>query len=312
MAVDSRRPLAAPAPREARSVVATMRRTGRLLVAPMVILFLALTIFPFIYMIVTSFEHYDLASFEPPRFIGLMNYYRILFQDPIAGASVQFTTLLVVTALPAELLLGFGIALLVRGVIGERLIRGSILIPMMIPAVVVGIMWKMLFSFQYGPLNYFLSWFGVGQLSWLGDFTLAPISVIIMDIWQWTPFVFLVIYAGLQTVPQDLIDAAKVDGAGGWALTRYVEFPLVRPLIWVLVIIRLIDILKLFDIIYMTTYGGPGNVTYSYSFHIYRDDLSAGWDVGYGSALSILLLIVVTVLTNILIRRLRLKEALEL
>ncbi len=290
----------------------TQRRVGYWLVSPMVILFLALTIFPFIYMIYTSFTNYDLTSGHPMRWIGLRNYAEIFTQDTIAGQSVHFTVLLVVTALPLELILGFLIALLVRNVIGERLIRGAILLPMMIPAVVAGIAWKMLFNFQYGPLNYFLSLLGVSPPSWFGNFTLAPIAVIIMDVWQWTPFVFLILYAGLQTVPTDLYDAAKVDGAGAWAMMRYVEFPLVRPLIWVVLILRLIDILKLFDIIYFTTFGGPGSVTYTYTFHIYRDGLSAGFAVGYAAALSILLLIVVSLLTNFLIRLLRLKELFEL
>jgi multiple sugar transport system permease protein len=133
-----------------------------------------------------------------------------------------------------------------------------------------------------------------------------------MDIWQWTPFIFLVLYAGLQTVPNDLIEAAKVDGGNRWIIFRYVEFPMLKPLFWILIILRLIDILRMFDIVYMTSFGGPGYATHTLSFYIYKVGVSFGWDVGYASALSVLLLIVITLLTNLLIKTMRLWEYLEL
>ena len=111
---------------------------------------------------------------------------------------------------------------------------------------------------------------------------------------------------------RDVVEASLVDGASGWSAMRYIELPLLRPLIWVTLIIRVIDVLKLFDIVYMVTFGGPGSATHSYSFYIYKVGISFGWDVGYASALSVILLLVVTVLTNLLIRFLRLSETLGL
>jgi len=170
----------------------------------------------------------------------------------------------------------------------------------------------MLYSFEFGPVNYLLSKFAMERISWLGDFTAARIGLIIIDIWQWTPFIFLVLYAGLQNVPKELVESATVDGAGGWAVTRFIELPVLAPLIWVVLIVRLIDILKLFDIVYMTTFGGPGSATHPLSFYIYKVGVSFGWDVGYGSALSILLLVVITMLTNVLIRIVHIGRLLEL
>lgn len=285
--------------------------TAYLLVLPLVLLFLSLTVFPFLYMIYMSFHDYDLARSEEWSFIGLKNYVSI-FEDKLAGDSVSFTALLIFTALPLEILLGIVIAWLFRDMVAEKIIRSATLLPMMVPAVVAGIAWKMLFNFNFGPFNYFLSLFGIENISWLGSETFARLGLIIIDTWQWTPFIFLVIYSGLMSIPEEMIDAAKVDGAGPFKTLMYIELPILLPLISTVLIIRLIDILKLFDIVFMVTWGGPGSATHSFSYYIYKVGLSYGWDVGYASALSVILLIVVVALVNLLMKFLRLRELLEL
>ena len=285
--------------------------TAYLLVLPLALLFLSLTVFPFLYMIYMSFNDYDLAKGEDRTFIGLRNYVAI-FQDKLAGDSVSFTVLLIFTALPLEIVLGIGIAWLFRDMVGEKIIRSATLLPMMVPAVVAGIAWKMLFNFNFGPFNYLLSLFGIEKLSWLGSETFARLGLIIIDTWQWTPFVFLVVYSGLMSIPEEMIDAARVDGAGPFKTLLYIELPILLPLISTVLIIRLIDILKLFDIVFMVTWGGPGSATHSFSYYIYKVGLSYGWDVGYASALSVILLIVVVALVNLLMKFLRLRELLEL
>mgnify|MGYP005839910771 CR=1 FL=1 len=287
------------------------RISAIILILPLVLVLVSLTIYPFLNMVYMSFHNYDLAKGGDPKFIGLGNYFSI-FKDRLATSSVEFTAMLVIIALPLEMLFGMGIAWLFRNLFGERVMRSLALLPMMVPAVVAGIAWKMLFNYNFGPLNYLLSLFGLPNISWLGDQTFARLGIIIIDLWQWTPFVFLVIYSGLQSMPSELVEAARVDGAGSWAVVRYVELPIVAPLIWIVLIIRLIDILKLFDIIYMVTWGGPGSATHSFSYYIYKVGLSYGWDVGYASALSIVLLIVVVLLVNLLMRILRLRALLEL
>ena len=288
------------------------RVSAIILILPLVLVLASLTIYPFLNMVYMSFHNYDLAKGGDPKFIGLGNYLAI-FKDRLAISSVEFTAILVVIALPLEMLFGMGIAWLFRNlIVGERFMRSLVLLPMMVPAVVAGIAWKMLFNYNFGPLNYFLSLFGISNISWLGDPNFARLGIIIVDLWQWTPFVFLVLYSGLQSMPAELVEAARVDGASSWAVIRYVELPILAPLIGTVLIIRLIDLLKLFDIIYMITWGGPGSATHSFSYYIYKVGLSYGWDVGYASALSILLLIVVVFLVNLLMRVLRLRALLEL
>jgi multiple sugar transport system permease protein len=288
-----------------------IKRSAILMVLPLVLFFLILTIFPFLYMVYMSFHHYNLLEWKPPQFIGLENYFN-LFKDKGVISSIDFTLLLILIALPIEILLGTFIAIFIQNIIGERFIRSVLLIPMMIPAVVAGVMWKMLFNVEYGPINYFLSFFNIEKIPWLGSSIYSKIAVIIMDIWQWTPFIFLVLYAGIQTIPQDLIEAGKVDGANRWQILSHIEFPMLKPLFWIIIILRLVDILKLFDIVYMTTFGGPGYATHSISFYIYKVSVSFGWDIGYGSSLSVVLLIAITILTTILIKTMRLWELLEL
>ncbi|HXX39338.1 MAG TPA: sugar ABC transporter permease [bacterium] len=281
-------------------------------VAPLIVLFVSLTTFPFLYMIYMSFRRYNLAAWTPSRWVGLDNYVTLFARDPTVGRAVTFTAWFVVIALPVEMVFGVAVALLIRNVVGERAWRAAVLLPMMIPAVVAGVAWKMLYNFEFGPVNYALSFVHVAPVSWLGDFTMAPAGIILIDIWQWTPFVFLVVYAALQSVSRDLVEAARVDGAGPWQTVWWVELPLIRTVLWIILIIRLIDMLKLFDIIYMTTFGGPGDATTSLSFYIYKVGVSFGWDVGYASALSVVLLAAITILTNVLIKTLNLRELLGL
>ncbi|MGC8777066.1 MAG: carbohydrate ABC transporter permease [Candidatus Caldatribacteriaceae bacterium] len=285
--------------------------TSFFMILPLLIVFLGLTVYPFAYMIYMSFHRYTLASWEKPEFIGLRNY-REIWQDRTARSSVDFTVLLLLTAVPMEILLGIGIAFLLRDFFGEKTLRSVLLLPMMVPAVVAGIAWKMLYNFEFGPINYFLSLFGFPKISWLGTQLFSRLGVILIDVWQWTPFVFLVVYAGLQSIPKDVVEASLVDGASGFSTLRYIELPLLRPLLWVVLVIRVIDALKIFDVVYMVTFGGPGSATHSYSFYIYKVGISFGWDIGYASALSIVLLLAITILTNILMRTIRLKETLGL
>jgi multiple sugar transport system permease protein len=285
--------------------------TAILLILPLVLLFVSMTVFPFLYMIYMSFTNYDMSRGPDWEFIGWKNYASI-FRDKLAIFSVDFTALLFVTALPIEMLLGIAIASLFRDMIGEKIIRSATLLPMMVPAVVAGITWQMLFNFNFGPVNYLLSLFGIEKVSWFGSETFARLGLIIIDVWQWTPFVFLVIYSGLTAIPKEMTDAAKVDGASPFKSLLYIELPMLLPLISTVLIIRLIDILKLFDIVFMVTWGGPGSATHTFSYYIYKVGLSYGWSVGYASALSIMLLIVVVVLVNLMMRFLRLRELLEL
>ncbi|AEH51194.1 carbohydrate ABC transporter permease [Pseudothermotoga thermarum] len=287
------------------------RKIALTLVLPAIVLFLVMTIYPFVYMLYSSFTDLDLSKPNTGKFIGLRNYADI-FRDPLAISSIEYTGLLLLIAVPIEMLAGLGLAYLIRGLIGEKVIRSLFLLPMMVPAAVGGFAWKMLFNYIFGPVNYFLSLLGFQKIEWFGKATSAKVAVMIVEIWQWTPFVFLILYAAMQSLPKDLLDAGKVDGASGWKLFRYIEFPLLRPIVYVTLLLRVIDVLKTFDIVYMTTFGGPGTATSTWSFYAYKVTVSYGWNIGYGSALCVILVIVSMVLVNMLIRILNIGKELGL
>jgi len=282
-----------------------------LFILPLFFLYVSLTLYPFLNMIYISFFNYYLARGGEQEFVGLLNYQNMP-SDYIVRDSVQFSVFIIIAGVIIETLLGLGLALLILDSKGERAFRSISIIPMTIPMVVSGMVWKMLFNTVYGPLNYFLSFLGIGKISWLGDPFFARFTILIVDIWQWTPFIFLILYAGLKNVPVDFIEAAVVDGAGGWQVTRYVRIPFIRPLITIAVMLRLIELLKLFDIVYMITGGGPGTITYSYSYLIYVVGFLTGINLGYASALSVVLLICAMILTAFLIKMLNVKRLLGL
>jgi len=286
-------------------------KTKYLFILPLFFLYVSLTLYPFLNMIYISFFNYYLARGGEQEFIGLLNYQN-MSSDYIVRDSVQFSVFIIIAGVITETLLGLGLALLILDSKGERVFRSISIVPMTIPMVVSGMVWKMLFNTVYGPLNYFLSFLGIGKISWLGDPFFARFTILIVDIWQWTPFIFLILYAGLKNVPVDLIEAAVVDGAGGWQVTRYVRIPFIRPLITIAVMLRLIELLKLFDIVYMITGGGPGTTTYSYSYLIYVVGFLTGINLGYASALSVVLLICAMILTALLIKMLNVKRLLGL
>ncbi|MEJ5228368.1 MAG: sugar ABC transporter permease [Pseudothermotoga sp.] len=287
------------------------RRKGLFMVLPAVILFLVMTIYPFMYMIYNSFTNLDLSKKGTGQFIGMRNYFEI-FQDRLAISSIEFTVLLVLIAVPLEMILGLGLSYLLRDLFGEKVLRSLFLIPMMVPAAVGGFGWKMLFNFIFGPINYFLGLLGLQPVEWFGKLNSARMAVMIVEIWQWTPFVFLILYAALQALPKDILDAGKVDGANGWKLFMYVELPLLRPIIYVTLLLRIIDVLRAFDAVYMTTYGGPGSATSTWSFYAYKVTVSYGWNIGYGSALCVILVIVSGILINTLTKVLNIGKELGL
>jgi len=279
-------------------------------IIPIIFFYLFITIYPFLHMIYISFFEYNLAKGGVQKFIGVANYVQ-MFYDPVARGSVAFTAFITIAGVVTETLLALLLALLVLGVRGERVMRLSFLIPMTIPMAVSGMVWRMLYNTTYGPINYFLSFFGVKRISWMGDPFYAPLAILIMDIWQWTPFIFLLLYAGLKNIPPVYIEAAMIDGADEWQLTRYVRLPMIRDLVMIAILLRSIDLLKLFDSIYMITGGGPGTATYTFSYLIYQVGFITGINLGYASALSILLLIATMLLTTLLIRALKVGRLLE-
>lgn len=289
--------------------MSSSRKIAFFFILPAVTFYLIMTIYPFASMIFYSMTNLNLSVSGSGKFIGLSNYVEI-FHDPLAISSLWFSALVLLVAVPIEMILGIGFAYLIRGLKGERIFRLLFLVPMMIPGIVFGIAAQMIFNYLFGAANYFLSIFGIEPVAWFGHPATAQFVIIFLDVLQWTPFIFLIVYAGLLSVSQDLMDAAKVDGANGWQVFRNIEIPTLKPLIYVALMIRIIDALKIFGKIYMTTWGGPGTATSSWSYYIYKVGVSYGWSIGYASALAIILLIVSVILINLLIKFLNLGEQL--
>ena len=281
------------------------RLTPWLFVAPCLIVILLVTIFPTIYSLGLSFTKWELTLKEKP-FIGLGNYIA-LFQDDRFLHSIFITLIVVVVGVGIELILGFGLAqLLVADMKGKRIIVAALLLPVMVMPVVVGYTWRLLWDAQYGPINQIIGWI-IGQpftYTWLAKPPTAIFAIIVTDIWQWTPFMFLVFLSGLAVLDPEVFEAADIDGAGGWDKFWQLTIPLMRPIIIVALLIRSLDALKFFDIIFTLSGGGPGNSTETISFYIYQVGYQF-FRLGYGAAAAFVLLIFLAVLLTFLLRMFR-------
>jgi ABC-type sugar transport system permease subunit len=222
-------------------------------------------------------------------FVGPGNYTRVL-GDAQFLASTGFTLSLALASTVLSMALGLGLAVLTTGEgFRMKLSRTLLLLPMVIAPVAVGTMWRMILAARVGPLNQTLASAGLPAPNWFGDPVLAQVSLIVIDAWQWTPFVMIVLAAALTSLPAEVIRAAEVDGAGRWTTFRLIVFPLILPVVLLVAMFRLIDALMTLDIVFTTTGGGPGFATQTLSFWIYQQGLRY-FNVSYAAAASWLLL----------------------
>jgi multiple sugar transport system permease protein len=285
------------------SFAARRRIEGWLLVLPAILLILGLTIFPLIQSLGLSFQRWDLQSQEHP-FVGVQNYRDALI-DPRVWGALQNTAIIVVCAVTLEFLLGLGLALLFTGdFAGKRIAMPILMLPVMVVPIVVGLTWRMLWDNQYGAINQTLSWIAGREVNilWLAHRDTALFAMIVTDLWQWTPFMFLVLLAGLSSVNPELYEAAALDGAGWWESLRDVSLPGIARVIAVASLFRALDAFKVFDLVYMFTKGGPGTSTESISWYIYELGFKF-FRLGYASAVSFLILILLTVLATLYVGR---------
>lgn len=266
--------------------------------APTIIWIVGMVIYPLIYALVISFL--NKGAGVTTSFAGFNNYSWV-FQNYKFWASVRFTATFVVVAVTIELGLGLLMALLLnRDVKARRFFRLVFLLPLFTPPVALGFL-AFTLVFESGPLNAFLSLFGIGPVAWTADPVIAPLTIMLLDIWEWTPFCFLVILAGLQLVPEELAEAAYLDTNSNFQVFRRVTFPFLRPAFLTALMLRLIESLKLFDVPYALTYGGPGLATESYSIFTYKTALKH-FSLGKGGALAFIFLIAILILFMLLFR----------
>jgi len=245
--------------------------TPYLFVAPAVLVLAFTCLYPVIKGFELSFYDWSLGTpIESRKYIGWENFVWA-WQDPALFNSMKVTLLFTTFAVTAELFLGLLIAfLLEKGVKGIVVLRTAFIIPIMIAPVVVGLLWRYLFDANFGLINHVVSLLGFEPKVWLGTPGLALPAIIITDIWQWTPFMFILFLAGLQSLPKDPVEAAQDDGATTWQVIRQVKLPLLAPVIWVAVILRIIDAFRSLEVMFIMTFGGPGRETEVLSLNIYK------------------------------------------
>lgn len=281
------------------------RWTPVLMVLPAVCVLLAITIFPLLYTLRLTVLSWELTTGFPPQFVGLQNFVRALTQDPRFWNAMANTGILVIVGVGLQTLIGTGLALELNQLGRSRtFVLSLLLIPVMIAPVIAGFQFRMIYNDQFGPLNYLLDLWSGGRFrgyAWLADPHVALGAVMFTDVWQWTPFMTLVVLAGLQAIPGELFEAAEVDGATGSQTLWRVAFPLLLPVIVIGVLVRFMDTFKLFDIVYQLTGGGPGNVTETIAYYTYLEGFKF-FSLGYTSAIAVIQLVVITIVSQVFLR----------
>ena len=272
-----------------------------LVMAPGMLLLLALAVYPFIFLFKISFQDYHPLKVDKP-FIGLDNYIH-LFQDHNFWNAIKVTFIFVTSSVLLEFILGLGIALILNKLIkGGKIFQSIILLPIAMAPVVVGLMFRFMMNEQYGVLNYFVEIFGFTRTAWLSDPTLALPALILTDVWQWTPFMILILLAGLKGIPNDPYEAASIDGASAWQAFWYVTLPQMSKIIYIALLLRTIDAFRIYDTIYMMTKGGPINVTSTLSWIVFDQGFKF-LEFGYGAAISVVMIIIVVTLLMIVLKK---------
>jgi multiple sugar transport system permease protein len=264
-------------------------------VAPLIITLVLLVAYPSIQLIRMSVSEVDIVKGETVwEFVGL-KHLETARQDPVVPVALKNTLVFVISVVVIETILALVIAILVSR--SHRLVgfyRTIMLIPMLIPPIAIGTMWRLMYDYNYGFINQMLALFGISGLTWTADPNLAMPSIILVDLWHWTSFMFLIILAGLESLPLEINEAARVDGASESQILRYITLPLLRPTLVTAIMLRTIFAFKVFDEIFLLTGGGPGTATQVISLYIY-DVFSGQFRLGYASFLALGLALIISI-----------------
>lgn len=270
------------------------------------ILFIAL--FPMLYSVIISFQNIDSRT-PVGEFIGLKNYMDVA-RDGRFWNALRNTGVMMVISVAAEVTLGLTLALALVGRLpGKRLLIPILIMPVVIAPLIVGYTWRMLWDTQYGPINQVLAWL-LGrpvELVWLANQTTVYPAILITEIWQWTPFMFLVLLAGLTSINPEYREAAEMDGAASFGVFRHITLPLLWPVMSVGILFRALDAFKVFDIVFALTNGGPGTLTETVSLYAYTIGFR-NFRLSYMAAITFVLLFIVSIAINFLWRRLTANE----
>lgn len=273
------------------------RMSAYVFIGPATVIMAVACLYPVVVAGKLAFFDWSLGTaWDSARYVG-GEMFSTMLRDPAVFRSLITTLVFSAIVVACEMCLGISLALLLeRPIRGMATFRMIFILPMMIAPIVVGLMWRYLFDTQYGLINQMLALFGISAQTWLADPHLAFIAIVISDIWQWTPFVFIMIMAGLQNLDGSVMEAARIDGATPLQAIFKVKLPLLLPVIVVTLLMRLIDAFRVLEVIYIMTFGGPGDSTEILSLHIYKVAF-VSQKLGYASSISVLLLLVVLVLS---------------
>ncbi|MBM4465052.1 MAG: sugar ABC transporter permease [Chloroflexi bacterium] len=271
------------------------------LVVPVILYLLLIGIFPLIFSFGLSFLHWDVAAQRPMSFAGLANYAELLRDSRFLKTFLN-TIIFVIGAITFEVIFGFGLALLLnREIRGQGIFRVLLMLPMMATPVAVGYTWRMLYHVTNGPINHILRVFHLPTGTWLSSGKTSLLSIIITDVWQWTPFVFIILLAGLQSLPREPFEAAAVDGASRVQIFFYLTLPMIWPIMVIAILLRMVEAIKIFDIVFVMTAGGPGISTETSTMYARLVSLTQ-FRLGYGAAIAYVLMILSAIIFIILTR----------
>jgi multiple sugar transport system permease protein len=285
-----------------RWLVFKRRMEPVLFISPAFIVIAIILIYPLGHSLWLSFHEWTLRGFRQGiPFVGLQNY-RDLFSNPDFVNSLRITFSFAILAVGIEFVLGMGLALLLNHDLrGKNYIRALILLPMMCTNVVIGLTWRLLLNYEFGLVNYYLGVVGIGPMEWLSRPAMAFPAVILVDVWNTTSFVALLLLAGLQALPEEPFEAARIDGASAWQSFVNITLPLLRQTILVVLLWRMIDTFRIFDVIYLLTAGGPARATETVSIYVYRYGFQS-FNLGYASAASYIMILIMLIIAAVLAR----------
>lgn len=289
---------AGASPRSASSTPGSLRPGYWPFILPALVLVAAVIVFPWLFTVWMSGNAWQVGS--APRFVGLENYLR-LASDARFWESMWHTLYYTVLSVVAPLILGTLAALVFDSKMPLRgLLRGIFVMPMMATPVAVALVWTMMFHPQLGVLNYLLSLVGIPSQAWIFEQGTVIPSLVLVETWQWTPLIMLIVLGGLASMPREPFEGAEIDGANAWQKFRYITLPMILPFMMIAVIIRSIDALKSFDIIYAMTQGGPGTASETINLYLYNVAF-AYYDIGYGSAIAVVFFVIIIVMSLVLL-----------
>jgi len=281
------------------------RRFGYLLVWPSILVLLLVGLFPLVYSLIVSFQGITMSE-EDYSFHGLENYAR-LFQDVRLWQALGHTALVTAIALPLELVLGTLMALLfLEELPGRQIFVALLVLPTVISPIVAGATWRLLFDNQFGPINEMIGWIAGGPvpLIWVINPALVYPAIVLCEIWQWTPFMFLILLAALSGVDRSLVEAAEIDGARYWRIFFRIVVPAILPVVAVALLIRGLDLFRLFDIVWALTHGGPGTMTETLSIYAYVEGFQE-FESSYTAAIAFLVIVLLSIAVMASLRRVK-------